>query len=72
MREASTYRGARRNATRATGAIMARLGAEVRPGTLFNGVRLNRSEKWSRAKSYAIAREIAIARHAKVQHENVV
>lgn len=59
MRQASDYRGARRNAGRikgwpaATFAKSRPLASSFRPGAL-----LNRSPNWPRAKSYAHAREI--------------
>jgi hypothetical protein len=71
-RASSDYRGSRRNATRATGAIMVRRGGHIIKSSLYRTPRLNRSDKWPRAKSYVMAREVAIKRLAKVQHEIVV
>jgi hypothetical protein len=58
-RPASTYRGARRNATRPTGAIMQRRGDDARFISLAPyRIKLNRSQHWPRARSYQHAREI--------------
>lgn len=58
-RKAATYRGARRNATRETGAIMVRRGPEAKVRSLApRTISLNRSQRWPRAKSYQHAREI--------------
>jgi hypothetical protein len=62
-RPASTYRGARRNATRPTGAIMQRRGPEPCFISLApRHIPLNRSQNWSRATStftsYEHARQI--------------
>jgi len=56
-RNGESYRGARRNATRATGAVMLRLGPEPIE-SIAPAAYLNRSDKWRRAKTYAYAREI--------------
>jgi hypothetical protein len=57
-RPANTYRGARRNATRPTGAVMQRRGPEPRFISLAPyRISLNRSQNWTRATSYAEARE---------------
>lgn len=59
-RPADTYRGARRNAARATGAFMQRRGPEPRFISLCPYVMpLNRSQHWPHAKSYAHARELS-------------
>lgn len=62
-RPASTYRGARRNATRPTGAIMQRRGPEPCFISLApRNIPLNCSQNWSRATStftsYEYARRI--------------
>jgi hypothetical protein len=58
-RPASTYRGARRNATRPTGAIMQRRGDDPRVISLAPyRIKLNRAQHWPRARSYQHAREI--------------
>lgn len=60
-RNAQSYRGARHNATRPTGAVMVRLGGEegvIIDGSYGGSIELNRSQNWSRCKSYAYAREI--------------
>lgn len=58
-RAGATYRSARRNATRETGAIMVRRGPKVRPhSSAPYRISLNRSDRWPRAKSYHHAREI--------------
>lgn len=53
-----TYRGARRNEARTTGAVMLRRGPEARGSAYRGSIQLNRSRKWARAKSHANAREI--------------
>ena len=53
-----TYRGARRNEARKTGAVMRRAGPEPIE-TMLPMPLLNRSDKWPRAKTYAYAREIS-------------
>jgi hypothetical protein len=58
-RKSETYRGARRNATRETGAIMVRRGPEAKErSSAPYQIALNRSSRWPRAKSYQHAREI--------------
>ncbi|EJN14715.1 hypothetical protein PMI42_01688 [Bradyrhizobium sp. YR681] len=59
-RPAVTYRGARRNIARARGwnPPMHRIGDDVREGW-SPGAELNRSQNWTRAKTYAYAREIS-------------
>jgi hypothetical protein len=58
-RKSETYRGARRNATRETGAIMKRRGPDAQFISLCPyRIALNRSQNWPRANSYAHAREI--------------
>ena len=57
-RSAESYRGARRNATRETKAVMLRLGEEVQE-LIAPAASLNRSDRWVRATSYAYAREIS-------------
>lgn len=59
-RDASTYRGARRNADRAKGWPSATF-AKSRPLAVEFGVRLNRSRHLPRATSYARAAEISKA-----------
>jgi hypothetical protein len=59
-RPAATYRGARRNATRATGALMPRRGPEPRFISLCRYIiPLNRSQNHPRARSYAHARDLS-------------
>ena len=59
-RPASTYRGARRNATRPTGAVMQRRGPEPRFISLCPyRIALNRSSNHPRAKTYKQARELS-------------
>lgn len=57
-RNGESYRGARRNATRATGTVMLRLGEDAQE-SIAPSAELNRSQKWSRAKTYSYAREIS-------------
>ena len=58
-RPAATYRGARRNATRLTGAVMQRRGPEPRFISLCPyRIALNRSQHHPRATTYRQAREI--------------
>lgn len=59
-REAVTYRAQRRNAARAGKwtTPMYRIGEEVKEGWT-PGFELNRSQKWTRARSYTYAREIS-------------
>jgi hypothetical protein len=58
MREASSYRGARRNADRIKGWPEATF-AKSRPLARSRFIALNRSDKWPRAKNYRYAREIS-------------
>ena len=59
-RSASTYRGARRNATRPTGAVMQRRGPEPRFISLCPyRIALNRSPNHPRAETYKQARELS-------------
>ncbi len=57
-RAADSYRGARRNDDRVKGWPSATF-AKSRPLAHPIFIPLNRSDKWSRAKSYAYAREIS-------------
>lgn len=57
-RDASTYRGLRRNADRIKGWPSA-IFAKSRPLASSRFIPLNRSERWPRAKSYACARDIS-------------
>jgi hypothetical protein len=57
-RPAASYRGARRNADRIKGWPSATF-AKSRPLAAPIWIELNRSAKWTRAKSYAYAREIS-------------
>lgn len=60
MRDGSSYRGARRNATRKTGAVMQRsTQAKVLERPFRGSISLNRSQNRMPAKSYAHAREIS-------------
>jgi len=58
MREASTYRGARRNADRIKGWPTATF-AKSRPLAKPMLIPLNRSDRWPRAGSYEYARQIS-------------
>jgi hypothetical protein len=60
-RPAITYRAARRNLARERGwnPPMHRVGEEVREGWGAPSAELNRSQNWTRAKTYSYAREIS-------------
>jgi hypothetical protein len=57
-REASSYRGARRNVDRSKGWPEATF-AKQRPLAQSRLIPLNRSDRWPRAKTYRYAREIS-------------
>lgn len=57
-RKSETYRGARRNADRIKGWPDAAF-AKSRPPAPAGFIRLNRSRKWTRARSYEQAREMS-------------
>lgn len=55
----SDYRAAKREPGRTVGSLMLRIGAKVIVRPYRGSVELNRSQNWSRCKTYSYAREIS-------------